>query len=130
MLRDDFFLISKCEILKLLFSKRPSDAVRHISTKQSNFKIICLLVHFVLCLLILFYKFKVISIINFICYSPKESSLKNSTRGPFGFECLSFTFCYLDFILTPYDPCPLLWWVGGWVGGAYFCSDLPHFLIY
>ena len=25
-------------------------------------------------------------------YSPKESPLKNSTRGPFGFECLSFTF--------------------------------------
>ena len=47
-------------------------------------------------------------------YSPKEISLKNSKRGPFGFECLSFTFCYLDFILTPYDPCHLLWWVDGW----------------
>ena len=49
-------------------------------------------------------------------YSPKGGSLKNSTRNPFGFEYLSFTFCYLDFILTPYDLCHLLWWVGGgWV---------------
>ena len=47
-------------------------------------------------------------------YSPKESSLKNSTSGPFGFECLSFTFCYLKFFLTPFDPCHLLWWVCGW----------------
>ena len=72
------------------------------------------------------------AVANFCFYSPKESSLKNSTRGPFGFECLSFTFCYLDFISTPYDLCHLLWWVGGWVGGggAYFCSDLPDFFIY
>ena len=34
-------------------------------------------------------------------YSPKESSLKNSTRGLFGFECLSITFSHLDFILIP-----------------------------
>ena len=62
-----------------------------------------------------------------ICYPPKESSLKNSTRGPFGFECLSFTFCYFDFILTPYDLCHLLWWVGGWWVGRIFP---PIYLIF
>ena len=69
---------------------------------------------------------KLIILVLNICYFPKESSLKNSTRGPFGFECLSFTFCYLDLILTPYDLCPLLWWVGGWTGRIF----APIYLIF
>ena len=48
-------------------------------------------------------------------YSPKESSLKNSTRGFFGFECLSFTFCYLVFFFDPLRPVQFIV-VGGWLG--------------
>ena len=28
---------------------------------------------------------------------------------------------------TPYDPLALLWWVGGWVGGAYFAGEIALF---
>ena len=62
-------------------------------------------------------------------YFTKASSLKNSTRGPFGFECHSFTFCYLDFILTPNDPCHSLWWVGWWLcGWGVFLIQFTYFL--
>ena len=79
-----------------------------LNTKNSTKRQLC-------CCLVEFLVFNSIyQLSGTICNAYCRQVVKELYERSLWFECLHFTLCYLDFFLTLYDLCHLLWWAVGW----------------